>query len=217
MYKAFGQEDLQAQVDFLEWVEVRGINGGLYYLSVQTMSIAIVMIDICGYSRLIDRDALGTARRVLQLRHQILEPFARAHRGTVVDSSGDNTMLAFHRADDALGCAFAVQQVHDHSDRAMAARDLLQLHIGISAGQVLLIDGSFYGRPVNIAARLAALTEPNAIYLCEATLDQIDPHIVMQAESLGEQLLRNMEPVQAYRLTGTWASRAVASRMICRD
>jgi adenylate cyclase len=161
----------------------------------------MLMVDVSGFSRLIDLDTLGTALRVRWLRQHLLISGAGAHGGRVVDSSGDGALLAFAGAPEALACALTIQHMLDAVERASAPDQRLRLHMGLSAGEVLLIDGELYGHAVNIAARLVALAEPGGICVCEAALDQLDRGVAAHLEPLGEQRLRNIaQPVRAFRV-----------------
>jgi eukaryotic-like serine/threonine-protein kinase len=94
---------------------------------------------------------LGDARW-LELLHEhnaLIEREVRAHRGYVVKTMGDGYMVAFKSAADGLHCAIAIQA---------AAKDLaesVRVRIGIHTGEMTREGDDFFGRHVNLAARVA--------------------------------------------------------------
>ncbi|HET6522664.1 MAG TPA: adenylate/guanylate cyclase domain-containing protein [Geminicoccaceae bacterium] len=168
---------------------------------IQRRPLAILAADIVGYCRLIELDELETALRVRHLRRYLIEPAALAHRGRVADLAGDGTLLAFQRAADAVACAVALQRRLGALERDAPADRPIRLRIGISADEVLVVDGDLYGRAVNVAARLEALAGPGDVYLSEAALTRAGERIAVRCEPLGERRLRNIaEPVRVYRV-----------------
>jgi adenylate cyclase len=168
---------------------------------VHRRSLAILAADITGYTRLIEFDDLGTALQVQRLRHRLMEPTACAHDGWIIDRAGDSTMMAFARPSDAVACAIAIQRWLDAAERDLAECRRIRLRIGISAGEVLVIDGAFYGHAVNLAARLQALAVPGGICLAANVRDQLRDDLTVRCEMLGRRRLRNIaRPVRVYRI-----------------
>jgi adenylate cyclase len=163
--------------------------------------LAILAMDVAGYSRLIESDDLRTALRVRAMRRRIVEPAALRHGGRVFSVAGDGMMAAFPAAAQAVACAVAVQRALGASEVDEPAGARLRLRMGVSAGGVLVVEGELYGCALNVAARLEALAEPGGIYVCGAAFDQIGGPVSVWFEPLGELRLDKIRtPCRVYRV-----------------
>src|SRR5215472_5165463 len=71
---------------------------------------AILAADVAGYSRLIEADEEGTLERLKALRRGLVDPKIAAHKGRIVNTTGDGMLVEFASVVDAVRCAVAVQQ-----------------------------------------------------------------------------------------------------------
>src|SRR5215831_11421662 len=71
---------------------------------------AIVIADVAGYTRLMERDETGTHARLRELRRDVLDPRIAEHGGRVVDTAGDGMLLEFTSVSSALRCSIEVQR-----------------------------------------------------------------------------------------------------------
>ncbi|HEX2141851.1 MAG TPA: adenylate/guanylate cyclase domain-containing protein [Candidatus Limnocylindria bacterium] len=147
---------------------------------------AIVFADLAGYTRLTeehgDEVAATSAMRLAELADEV----ASAHDGRLVKLLGDGAMLHFARPVDAVSAALALRQ-------AVAAAGLPPAHIGIHAGAVIRRESDYFGRTVNVAARLSGQAGPGEVLLTPAVVDAV--------RSAGEEL-PPMEDAGALRLKG---------------
>jgi class 3 adenylate cyclase len=161
----------------------------------------VVMVDVVGYSDLIQDDDLGTALRVIFLRKRLLEPIAVAHGGRVVDSVGDGALLAFPRATSALDCAIEIRRELSAIQQYIPTDRCLRLRVGLSAGRLFVIDNSLYGCAVIIAARLMQSADPNEILFCETVFNHLNHRLVTWTQSLGTRYLKNIRSsIQVFRV-----------------
>jgi eukaryotic-like serine/threonine-protein kinase len=118
-------------------------------------TVTLMFSDIEGSTAINER--LGDARwiELLHEHNAIVREHVAAHGGYEVKSQGDGFMVAFASARRALDSAAAIQ-------RAFAARNAsrpeqpLHLRIGLHSGEAIREGDDFFGRHVNIAARVAA-------------------------------------------------------------
>lgn len=96
----------------------------------------------------------------------LADDVALRHAGRLVKLLGDGVMLHFPRPVDALNAAI---ELH----RSMHPAGLPATHIGIDAGALIRRDSDFYGRTVNIAARLAGVAGPNEILVSDALVHAV--------------------------------------------
>jgi adenylate cyclase len=167
---------------------------------------AIFAADAEGYSRLMERDEVGTLRRLTAYRAVIDERIA-AHRGRIFGSAGDRVIADFASAVDAVQCAVAVQDAIGKGNNALPADQQLRFRIGVHIGDVLVKGENLFGDGVNIAARLKALAEPGGICVSAAIRDQIGSRLPLAFTDLDEQQVKNIsQRVHVYSVA--------ASRMI---
>jgi adenylate cyclase len=121
---------------------------------------AIVFLDISGYTRLTEEfgDA-ASAEMPIRLASLVQEATAR-HGGRTVKWIGDGVELYFRRPVDAVRCSLELRE-------RIPEADLPGTHVGINAGPVVYENGDFYGRTVNIAARIAAYAEEGQVLVSE--------------------------------------------------
>jgi len=71
---------------------------------------AILAVDVVGYSRLMERDEVGTLTALADRRNAILEPLLTQYRGRVVRLIVDGTLAEFPNAIDAVQCTVDIQK-----------------------------------------------------------------------------------------------------------
>jgi adenylate cyclase len=163
--------------------------------------LAILIADVAGFSRLVELDPLATALSLRDLRRRLILPTMRAHRGRIVSLAGDGALMAFGRAADAVNCAVAVQRALNSAPPDAGGDRRLRLHMGISAGDSLAMDGDLYGHALNVAARLQALADPGDVYLSDNVVAEVGDTAGIRFEALGRRALRNIaQPVWVYRI-----------------
>ena len=65
---------------------------------------AIFAADVAGYSRLMERDEVGTLR-TLTAHRQIMDRLIAEHGGRIANTAGDSVLAEFPSAVDAVQCA----------------------------------------------------------------------------------------------------------------
>lgn len=168
---------------------------------IERRRLTILVADVVGFSRLVELDALATALDLRALRRRFMLPTVLAHRGRLVSSAGDGALIAFPRPVDAVNCAVALQRGVNAEQAGAGTDRSLRLHMGVSTGDSIAVDGELFGHPLNVAARLQALAEPGDVYLSETVVAEVADTTGIGFEALGQCLLRNMaEPIGVYRI-----------------
>jgi adenylate cyclase len=121
-------------------------------------------LDITGYTRLTeergDEAAADLAARLAGLvRRSSLE-----HGGTPVKWLGDGVMFYFRAPGDAVLAAVEMVEV-------VGSHGLPPAHVGIHAGPVVFQDGDYFGRTVNLAARIADYARPGEVLVSQEVVD----------------------------------------------
>jgi adenylate cyclase len=133
---------------------------------------AVCFLDMSGYTRLTeergDEAAADLAARLTASVHQATE----RHRGKVVKWLGDGVMFHFRDAGSAV--LAALEMVEE-----VARSGLPPARVGIHAGPVVFQGGDYFGRTVNIAARIGEYARPGEVLVSQdvvylAGLDDVD-------------------------------------------
>ena len=156
---------------------------------------AIMFSDIVGYTSLMaTSEVRGFAAR--ERHRDVLRPLAQRYGGEVVDENGDELVLSFTSAVDAVNCALAVQA------EGLGDADV-ELRIGIHMGEVLFEQGRVYGDSVNLASRVRPFAAPGGICVSDEVEHAIHSQPNVEVVSLGTPDLKNVDrPVQLYAVHG---------------
>jgi adenylate cyclase len=126
---------------------------------------AMCFLDLAGYTRLTeergDRAAAALATGLADLVEQVSLP----HGGQPVKWLGDGVMFHFRQPGQAV---LAALEMVERTPRA----GLPEAHVGLHAGPVVFQDGDYFGRTVNLAARVAAHAGPGQVLVT----DQVVAH-----------------------------------------
>src|SRR5262249_17583153 len=176
---------------------------------VERRLVAILAVDVAGYSRLMGEDEEGTLAAVRAIRRELGDPKITEHRGRIVKTTGDGLLVEFASVVDAVRCAVEVQSEMIARNAALPAGRRIEFRMGINVGDVIIEDGDIFGDGVNIAARLEALAEPGGICLSATAHEQVRDRIDIAFDDLGEQQVKNIaRPVHTYAVALGTSSRA---------
>src|SRR5919198_1543889 len=121
-----------------------------------------------GETRLTEEAGDDVAARASLTLAQLVNEVAAEHRGQVVKMLGDGVHFHFPDPGDAVRASLAIVA-------AVRPRGLPPAHVGVNAGPMIYDEGDYFGRTVNIAARIASQASADQVYV-------------------GEDLVRNVEP-----------------------
>ena len=116
-------------------------------------TVTIMFSDIEGSTA--KTEELGDQRwmEVLREHNAIVREQLAAHEGFEVKSEGDGFMLAFQSARKALQCAIETQKAF--AKRAETSDVPLSVRMGLHTGEMIKEGDDFFGKHVNLAARIA--------------------------------------------------------------
>ena len=165
---------------------------------------AIMMADIAGFSRLMERDESATFARLQHLREAVTQPKIDAYGGRLVKTTGDGFLVEFASATDALCCALDIQRDLIAREAERSTDDRIRLRIGINVGDIIVDGDDIAGDGVNIAARLETLALPGGICISGTVREQIHDDLGIALSDLGPQKLKNItREVRAFAVTPT--------------
>jgi len=162
---------------------------------------AILVADVAGYSRLMERDEAGTLARLRTLRGDLIDPKIAEHKGHIVKTIGDGLLVEFVSVVDAVRCAVEVQRAMAERNAGVPAEKRIEFRFGIHQGDIIVEDGDIFGDGVNLAARLEGLSVPGGICVSARVQEDAAGKLDLAFEDIGEQQLKNIaRPVRAYRV-----------------
>lgn len=168
---------------------------------------AIFFIDVVESVPLLDRHEADAVNRWVNFVHEVREQVLPRHGVRLIKSLGDGLRML---APDAPRAAAAAQDILQRLAAYNQAADgdaLLQLHTAIHVAPVAEDDLDIYGHGVNLAARLAAKSQPGQILLSGEANEQLLPGLDPPTEDLGDQWFKGIEePVRVYAVCGQVAA-----------
>ena len=163
--------------------------------------IAVVYIDMVGYSRLIGLDDVGTLERLRALRTNLIDPAIEVHGGRIVQTGGDSLLIVLDSIDGAVQCATKVQQQVPILDSDQPLDRAIRFRVGINIGDAIADGTDLRGDAVNVAARLQAECPPGSICVSRSVRDHVHGRLDLVFEELGALSLKNIaRPVEAFVL-----------------
>lgn len=156
-----------------------------------TKSLAVGFADLVGFTAWTARsDAHALAALVEEFEVRARDTVS-GHGGRVVKMIGDEVM--FVTGDAATACEVAAGLVAEAAHLA----ELPRVRVGLACGDVLTLNGDYYGPVVNLASRLVAAAEPGAV-LVDKAVRRSARHEFRPASL--RQLKGFDAPVETYRL-----------------
>jgi adenylate cyclase len=129
---------------------------------------ACAFADLSGYTRLTEEAGDEVATQVSIKLAELVNEVASRHAGAVVKMLGDGVLFHFKDPQDAVMGSLEIL------DRVRPA-GLPPAHIGVNAGPMIYEEGDYFGRTVNIAARIASQAGPDQVFLGEDVLHHVEP------------------------------------------
>jgi len=153
---------------------------------------AIAFVDLTGYTDLTEEEGDAAAADLADRLAEVVRETAADRGGRAVKFLGDGVMFHFADPIGAVRCGL------DLVERIPAA-GLPRAHVGINAGPVVYRDGDYFGRTVNVAARITDYARPGEVLVAEEALGGSSPPDV-RFELLGPVSLKGLAaPVTLHR------------------
>ncbi|MGC1307869.1 MAG: adenylate/guanylate cyclase domain-containing protein [Phormidesmis sp.] len=171
---------------------------------IQRTLAAIVVTDAVGFSKRMSQDedrALAVINRDLQLIGELCEFF----EGQILKTVGDGVLMYFVSAVQAAACALEVQKTFASFAQKNKKSGITNEHfthrVGVHLGDIFFNQQDMMGTGVNIAARLESEAHPGGICMSKVVYDVVKSRLDLDADYIGELLLKNIEEaVAAYHV-----------------
>jgi adenylate cyclase len=157
---------------------------------------AIMVVDVVGYSSLMEHAEEHTADRVAACQELIREK-ASPLGGRVFNTAGDACLAEFSSAINALRSAAEIRNALASGSDG----EPLKLRFGLHLADVMIRGDDLVGDGVNVAARIQQEAEPDSIWVSGEFFDNIRRNSPFIFDDLGTRRLKNLsEPIRIYRL-----------------
>jgi adenylate cyclase len=128
---------------------------------------AVCFLDLTGYTRLTEERGDEAAADLATRLARLVRRSAQEHGGTPVKWLGDGVMFYFREPGHAVLAAVEMVAV-------VGRQGLPPAHVGIHAGPVVFQEGDYFGRTVNLAARIADYARPGEVLVSQEVVDAVD-------------------------------------------
>jgi adenylate cyclase len=125
---------------------------------------AVSFLDLTGYTRLTEERGDEAAAELAETLASLVRRRSQEHGGQPVKWLGDGVMFYF--ADPGESVLAALEMVD-----GVATEALPPARVGIDAGPVIFQEGDYYGRTVNVAARIAEYARPGEVLVSQEVVD----------------------------------------------
>jgi adenylate cyclase len=143
---------------------------------------AMCFLDLAGYTRLTEERGDAAAAALAETLALLVARSAREHGGVPVKWLGDGVMVWFREPAGAVRSALELVE-------QLPVAGLPPAHVGVAAGPVVVQGGDYFGRTVNLAARIASRAGPGQVLVSQSVAESAPPAGVALVE-LGELRLK---------------------------
>jgi class 3 adenylate cyclase len=150
---------------------------------------AMCFLDLVGYTRLTEEHGDQVAAELAEALAILVNRSSREHGGVPVKWLGDGVMVHFR---DPAGAVLAALGMVAQLPEA----GLPPAHVGVAAGPVVVQGGDYFGRTVNLAARIAAYASASRVLVSEPVAERTPPQGVTFVELGQVQLQGIARPVR---------------------
>lgn len=161
---------------------------------------AILVTDMVGFSRLMERDESGTISRQKLHRSELIDPEIAQFHGRIVKTTGDGLLVEFVSVVDAVKCAVAIQEAVNKVEADSPDVIRIQYRIGINLGDVVVEDDDIFGDGVNVAARLEGICESGGVCISDIVYQSVVNKVNAVFDDLGNKTVKNISrPVRVWQ------------------
>lgn len=130
---------------------------------------AVAFADLTGYTTLTEEAGDEVAADVALSLASLVSEIASDHGGEVVKMLGDG--VHFHFVDPSEAVAASLDLVGK-----VRPGGLPPAHIGVNAGPMIFDEGDYFGRTVNVAARIASQAGPDQVFVGAPVVEVVTPN-----------------------------------------
>lgn len=143
-----------------------------------TRKVAILVVDMCGFSRLTAEHGVIHFLAMVRQMEEAACPAILGNRGQIIKQEADNLFAIFNAPAAALEAALDIIRAIHAMNAVLPIERAMQVSIGIGFGDTLVIAGEdMFGHEMNAACKLGEDIAGNMeILLSEAACAGLPPH-----------------------------------------
>jgi adenylate cyclase len=150
---------------------------------------AMCFLDLVGYTRLTEERGDAAAAELAETLAVLVGRSARAHGGVPVKWLGDGVMSYFREPAGAVLAALGLVA-------ELPEAGLPPAHVGVAAGPVVVQGGDYFGRTVNLPARIAGRAGAGQVLVSQRVVESAPPGGVRFVELGASRLEGFARPVR---------------------
>ena len=150
---------------------------------------AMSFLDLVGYTHLTEQQGDATAAALAETLAVLVNRSSREHGGVPVKWLGDGVMI--HHREPAGAVLSALGLVAQ-----LPEAGLPPAHVGVAAGPVVAQGGDYFGRTVNLAARIAAHASAGQVLVSGSVAESAPPQGVIFTDAGEVELKGFAHPVR---------------------
>jgi class 3 adenylate cyclase len=166
-------------------------------------NVALLFSDLLGstafYEQVGDAHAYGQVRK----HFDFLVSWVNVNKGTLVKTIGDAVMAVFEQPENAVKTALDIQMHADEFNRKYPSETPIVIKIGLFHGPAIVVNSNhildYFGRTVNLAARIQGLSVGHDIVISSECMERPGVQALLQAHpvqtELFEQRLKGIDEV----------------------
>ena len=163
---------------------------------------AVLVADMAGYSRLMERNEDAVLERQKAHRRELIDPKIESHGGRIVKTTGDGMLVEFAAAQDAVHCAIGIQTAMAEREGRSPMDSRILYRIGINLGDVVFDEDDLFGDGVNVASRLQTLAEPGGLCVSDIVHQAVAERLGEPFRNMGGQRVKNISrPIRVWQWT----------------
>jgi adenylate cyclase len=156
---------------------------------------AMSFVDLVGYTRLTEEQGDQAAAELAATLAVLVGQSSREHGGVPVKWLGDGVMVHFQEPEGAVLSALRMVE-------QLPRAGLPPAHVGVAAGPVVVQGGDYFGRTVNLAARIAAHAGAGQVLVSDSVAESVSPTGVTFMELGALQFKGIARPVRVLEARG---------------
>jgi adenylate cyclase len=129
---------------------------------------AMCFLDLVGYTQVTEERGDAAAAGLAETLALLVGRSAREHGGVPVKWLGDGVMVHFREPAGAVRSALELVE-------QLPVAGLPPAHVGVAAGPVVVQGGDYFGRTVNLAARIASRAGPGQVLVSQSVAESAPP------------------------------------------
>ncbi|MHC4608619.1 MAG: adenylate/guanylate cyclase domain-containing protein, partial [Planctomycetota bacterium] len=162
--------------------------------------LTIMLTDMKGFTETSGARSREGMMDLVRKHDDLLRPILLHFGGRIIKTIGDAFLVTFESPTNAVLCGLLLQHHLGEHNRAAAGEERIEVRISLNTGEVQITEDDIFGEPVNIAARINAITDANEVYFTEAVYLAMNKAEVPSSE-IGERRLKGIaQAIRVYKV-----------------